>query len=517
MTKKVDSITIVGGGSAGWMSAATMIKFFPNKKITIIESPDYPVIGVGESTLGHINRWLHLLNISDKDFMRASDASYKHSIAFTDFYKKGSGRFQYPFGKPFLDNLDYGFNNWYIMKYFNPWIPSSDFAYSHNPSTTFAEMSVMVDDNDGAFDNYDPKDDVAYHMDSVKFGQWLKYTYCIPKGVQLIPSTVKRVTADDDGITSLTLDDGTEHTADLYIDCTGFKSILLGALKTEFISYKDLLPNNKAWTTRIPYTDQDKEQVGYTNCTALGNGWVWNTPCHSRIGSGYVYSDKYISEEEALKEFQNHLGRSDLDFKKIEFKSGIHSKVWNKNVVAIGLAAGFIEPLESNGLYTIHEFLINLVKNLSRNHYNAWDRDCFNLSCRTMYDTFSSFVSSHYKMSSRDDTEYWKNVTESSVLREENSLTPYVQGDFKTLHIGKMINEGFDPGSGQPYIATGLNYFPIDDITISSWSYHYKQPMEVYTNLAKQSYEIFQERKKRWAEAASKYPSIRNYIDSKFY
>lgn len=148
MTKKVDSITIVGGGSAGWMSAATMIKFFPNKKITIIESPDYPVIGVGESTLGHINRWLHLLNISDKDFMRASDASYKHSIAFTDFYKKGSGRFQYPFGKPFLDNLDYGFNNWYIMKYFNPWIPSSDFAYSHNPSTTFAEMSVMVDDND---------------------------------------------------------------------------------------------------------------------------------------------------------------------------------------------------------------------------------------------------------------------------------------------------------------------------------------------------------------------------------
>jgi tryptophan halogenase len=518
MTKKVDSITIVGGGSAGWMSAATMIKFFPNKEINVIESPDYPIIGVGESTLGHINRWLHLLGISDREFMVAADASYKHSIAFTDFYQKGSGRFQYPFGDPFMDGLEYGFNNWYIMKYFYPWIPSSDFAYAHNPSTTFAEMSVMVDENDGTFDNFNPSDDVAYHIDSVKFGQWLKYSYCLPKGVKLLPNTVEKVNTNSDGIETLILDDGTEHSADLYIDCTGFKALLLGdALDNEFISYEDILPNNKAWAVRIPYTDQEKEQVGYTNCTALGNGWVWNTPCHSRIGSGYVYSDKYVTDEEALKEFQDHIGRDDLEFRNISFKTGVYSKIWNKNVVGIGLAAGFIEPLESNGLYTIHEFLLALVKNMSKGYVNAWDRDCFNLTTRNMYDTFATFVSSHYKMSCRDDTEYWRDVTESSVLRDENTFTPYVQGDFKTLHIGKMVKEGFDPGTGQPYIATGLNYFPIDDVTISSWSYHYKQPMEVYTKLANDTYEFLMARKEKWETAARKYPSIKEYIDKHFY
>ena len=518
MTKKVDSITIVGGGSAGWMSAATMIRFFPDKQINVIESPDFPIVGVGESTLGHINRWLHMLGIGDRDFMVAADASYKHSIAFTDFYKKGSGRFQYPFGNPYLDGLNYGFNNWYIMKYFYPWIPSSDFAYSHNPSTTLAEMSVVVDENDGTFDNFDPREDVAYHIDSIKFGQWLKYQYCLPKGVNLIPKSVDDVITNDDGVETLVLSDGTKHSADLYLDCTGFKSLLLGkALNTEWISYKDILPNNKAWATRIPYTDQEKQQVGYTNCTAIGNGWVWNTPCHSRIGSGYVYSDKYITDEEALKEFQEHIGRDDLEFRKIEFTTGVYTKIWNKNVCAIGLASGFIEPLESNGLYTIHEYLLALVKNMSKGYVNAWDRDCFNLTARNMYDTFATFVSSHYKMSCRDDTEYWRDVTESSVLRDENTYTPYVQGDFKTLHSGKMVREGFDPGTGQPYIATGLNYFPVDDVTISSWSYGYKQPKEVYTDLAKNTYELLMARKEKWATAARKYPSIKEYIDKQFY
>lgn len=518
MPKQINEVTIVGGGSAGWMSAATFARFFPNKKINVIESPDHPIIGVGESTLGHINRWLYALSIEDADFMRASDASYKHSIAFTDFYRKGSGRIHYPFGRPFLDDCEYGFNDWHIMKFFYPWLPAGDFAYSYNPSTTFAEMSVMVDHNDGTFDNFNPREDVAYHIDATKFGQWLKNEYCIPQGVNLIPASVKDVRVNENGIECLILDDGSEHRADLYVDCTGFKSLLLGkALETEYISYRELIPNNKAWAARVPYTDQDKEQIGYTNCTALSNGWVWNTPCHTRIGSGYVFSDQYTTEEDALKEFQDHLGRDDLDFRLINFETGTYKNTWVKNVVAIGLSGGFIEPLESNGLYTIHEFLMVLMKSLSKEYISQWDRDCYNITTRAMYDVFATFVAAHYKLSARDDSEYWRDITERSVLTEELNFIPQTQGDFTNLHKAKMVHDVFDPGSGLPYIASGLNYSTVDDATLATWSYYYKKPPFTYKELADQIHQRFNERKERWAAGAKEYPSIRNYIDNKYY
>lgn len=518
MPKEINEVTVVGGGSAGWMSAATLVRFFPNKKINVIESPDHPIIGVGESTLGHINRWLFALCIKDEDFMKASDASYKHSIAFTDFHRKGSGRIQYPFGIPFMDSCEYGFNDWHIMKFFYPWIPESDFAYSYNPSTTFAEMSVMVDHNDGTFDNYNPREDVAYHIDATKFGQWLKNVYCVPQGVNLIPATVKDVRTNEDGVECLILDDGSEHKADLYIDCTGFKSLLLGqALKGEFISYQDWIPNNKAWAARMPYTDQEKEQVGYTNCTALSNGWVWNTPCHSRIGTGYVYSDKYITPEEALKEFQDHLGRDDLEFRSIDFKCGTYSKVWDKNVVGIGLSAGFIEPLESNGLYTIHEYLMVLMKSLSKKYINQWDRDAFNLTVRPMYDVFATFVSSHYKLSCRDDSQYWRDITERTSISGEHNGVPETQGDFNNLWKAKMVNDVYDPGSGLPYIASGLGYSTVDDATLATWAYYYHKEPHIYKELADNIYERFTQRKQKWAEAAKTYPSIHKYIQNKYY
>ena len=169
-----------------------------------------------------------------------------------------------------------------------------------------------------------------------------------------------------------------------------------------------MLPNNSAWATRIPYTNKKKELNLYTNCTAYNNGWIWNIPLWSRMGTGYVYSDKFISDDDALKEFKTYLGKRDLDFKKIKMRVGIQKRLWVKNVVAIGLSAGFIEPLESNGLYSVHEFLFHLSRTLRRDVVTQYEKDAFSFACKHAFYVFAEFVAMHYALSQRTDTPYWK-------------------------------------------------------------------------------------------------------------
>ncbi len=334
-------ILIIGGGSAGWMTAATLESQLPQHQISLIESKHIPTVGVGESTLRQISDWMRLLNIQDKDFLKHVDGSYKLSIKFTDFYKKGKA-FHYPFGSPVVEGNKAELNDWWFKKIFNPSTPNSDYAECIHP----LQMAYV---NQNKFD----KDEVAhaYHFDATKFGLWLRDKYC--KKVKHIIDDVVSVEQNENGIVSL----NKKYKADLYIDCTGFKSLLLGqSLKEPFESYADILPNDSAWATHIKYKNKKKELVPYTNCTAIDNGWVWNIPLWSKIGTGYVYSSKFVDDDTALKEFKKHLKQKDLEFKKIKMKVGIHKRLWVKNVIAIGLSAGFIEPLESNGLFSVHEF-----------------------------------------------------------------------------------------------------------------------------------------------------------------
>ena len=308
MIKPLQKIVIVGVGSAGWMTAAALVKAFPEKDILVVESPDFAILGVGESTLGGINGYCKYLGIDEKDFMTYTDASYKMSIKFTDFYEKNSGAFHYPFGEPFVKDTHDGMHDWFYKKYFYPDTPIEDFVRCYFPSAALFEQNKFALNKYQQFDNYNPDWDVAYHFDATKFGLWLKERYCLPRGVRLITDTVSHVNVSETGITSLELQSGGHLSADLYIDCTGFKSLLLGeALKEPFISYEDMLPNNRAWATRMPYKDKEKELEPFTNSTAIGNGWVWNIPSWERLGTGYVYSDKYISPEDAKEEFKQHL------------------------------------------------------------------------------------------------------------------------------------------------------------------------------------------------------------------
>ena len=460
---KDNKIFIVGGGSAGWMTAATLIKAFPEKNITVIESPDIKTIGVGESTLGQINEWLDFLDIKDEDFMSFTKASYKLSIRFEDFYKKGDGGFHYPFGSVFENDFVGNKEFWFSKKKFFPETPLSDYATSISTNMALVNNNVLFKNEDQELPFFNFKKDMAYHFDASKFGEWLKEYYCKPKGVKHIVEEINNIQTNEKGIKTL----NNKYAADLFIDCTGFKSLLLGkTLKEPFCDYSNLLPNNKAWATSVPYKNKEKELKPYTNCTAIENGWVWNIPSWDKIGTGYVYSDKYISDKKALAELKKHLNKKGLNYTKstfnnIKMKVGIHERLFVKNVCAIGLSAGFIEPLESNGLLSVHEFLFNLIKILKRGKITQWNRDNFNVSCKKYFDVFTEFVASHYALSQRTDTPYWQDISNKSFY--DNRL---VDSELKsTLDCYMDRFNFFKSNAGIHYISTGMNYLgkePID-------------------------------------------------------
>lgn len=516
-------IIIIGGGSAGWMTAATLVKAFSDCEIIVYESPTEPIIGVGESTLGQIRVWTNFLGIDEKDFMKHCDASYKLSIKFTDFYKKDYGSFHYPFGIPYImpNNLT-GINDWYVKKAFYPDTDINDYTKTFFPIMSCVENNKISLNKEGRLSSYRFDTDSAFHFDAIRFSQWLKNRYCIPRGVKSYLKTVVEVNVNEDGIENLIFDDGTSDSAYLYIDCTGFKSLLIGdALNEEFINFSHILPNNRAWATRIPYTDKEKELEPYTNCTAIENGWVWNIPSWERIGTGYVYSDKYVTPEKALEEFKNYLrsnkmtihdSNRDVDsfeYRDIRFRTGIYKRTFVKNVVAIGLSAAFIEPLESNGLFSVHEFLRKLVKVLQRDEISQFDRDTYNSVVKNMYMSFMEFVVSHYSLSHRDDTEYWRDISKKTFKDTYTYQFIESHGGLMDLITRRMELNKYDENSGTHCIATGLNYFPVDKNTIQEWELwrgiDYKKAID---NLQR----YWDANQKLWQEEADNCQTVYEYL-----
>lgn len=506
---------VVGGGSAGWMAAATLIKCFPDKSITLIESSNIPTVGVGESTLGLIRGWTSLLGIKDEEFIPYTNASYKLSIKFTDFYKKGEA-FHYPFGRPNSDNHLANHNDWWFKKIYKPETPNSDYADCMYPLMALVNENKFFLNNEKQIIPDDPIKHSAFHFDATKFGLWLRDHYCIPRGVKHIKEDIKTIEQDENGIKSL----NKKHKADLFIDCTGFKSLLLGeTLKEEFISFKDMLPNNKAWATKIPYKNKKKELRPYTNCTAIENGWVWNIPMWTRIGTGYVYSDKFVDDETALKEFKKHLGKrapkNKSDYKNIKMRVGIHKRLWVKNVVAIGLSAGFIEPLESNGLFSVHEFLGELVRNLKRGKVSQWDRDNFNYTCRQLFQTFAEFVALHYALSHRDDTEYWRANLNKEWSKEVTERLPTLTDGFVDAVKDRNLNYHHNEHGGLQCIAAGMEWAPTDLTAIIRGNK--SNDMNYWNNRFKQATDNLEYKKNLWKNAVKDVPKLYDFLLNNYY
>jgi tryptophan halogenase len=521
----VNKVVIVGGGSAGWMTAAYLIKTFPNKQIVVLESPDIPIVGVGESTLASITEFRDYLGIDEKDFMQKTNASYKMSIKFTDFYSENGGSFHYPFGKPNFEKTASGFDDWFQIKHTYPDTPLTDFVQSYFPSSFLFENNKFATNESGVYSPYNKKTDVAYHFDATMFGLWLKESYCIPRGVSYIEGTVVDAITSKNGIEALKLNNNSEVHADLFIDCTGFKSILLGGfLKEEFISYEDLLPNNSAWACQVPYKEKEKELEPFTHCTALKNGWCWNIPLWSRLGTGYVFSNKYISSDEALEEFKSYLMSKKMivprtkeevesfDYRLIKMRVGIHKRTWVKNVVAIGLSAGFIEPLESNGLFTVTNFVSKLAKTLLREDVSKFDIDVYNIAVYGVFRKFAEFVAMHYALSHRDDSLYWQNINSKTFSKELESYTASPVVGFQDLQDRKMFSNFLDPSAGITYVSVGMGYLVFDSVDIDML-----RRGDSIKAFVDEQREMFNSKKTIWRQASQHAPTLMQYLEKNIY
>ena len=522
---KIDNIVIVGGGSSGWMTAATLVSKFPDKSITLVESPDIKTIGVGESTIAGINNWMQLIGIDDKDFMPGCDAVYKLSIAFENFYRKDSGRFHYPFGESIPTTPhDQPLNTWFIKKILYPNTPVSDYADCIHPSMALINQNKFTKNEDGKFPRFNFSTDHSYGFDATKFGLWLRDNICLPSSnFTHLTRGVTDASVNENGLEHIVLSDTEEFlTADLFIDCTGFRSLLLEwAMGETFIPYDHIIPNNKAWVTHIPFTDKEKELVLYTLCTAIDNGWTWEIPLWSSIGTGYVYSDRFITEENALLEFQQQLTKKGyknvdkLNYRSVPMKIGRHKRAWVKNVCSIGLSLGFIEPLESNALYTTHENLYTLTRVLERGYTSQWDINTFNAKAENDFDTFAEFVAMHYSLGHRDDTEYWREIKNRNWA---DLLVPMMRKGFNSA-FNEKFRDGYwldEDRGGLHYIATGLNYFPasITNIQYESANHNIIDYIERHF---KSHIESLNGRKEYWNSLAESCPSHYQYLKDNIY
>ena len=445
-------IAIVGGGTAGWMTASTLIKAYPEWDITLYESKDVPSTGVGESTTQFFRLWTNFLNLKDEEWMPDCDATYKCSVRFHNFHKKGDKPWQYPFGLPrsYICSPD----EWLYLSYMRGW-DNDKFARDYWVAAEAVERGKIPIEH--------PEYDIlstGFHFDAIKFAEWLRDNYAKPRGVKHKIRTLKR-----------------KPKADLVFDCTGFASLFN---KSEWIDYSDYLPNNSAIVTRVHYTDKSTQMKAVTDCTALSSGWVWNVPTYTRIGTGYNYCDKYISDEEALNEFRTYLAEnveddvhcySDAMFRKIRYRTGRKKEIWKDNVVSIGLSAGFIEPLESNGLLSVHEFLLNFCRVMdNRTNVTQFMRDTFNNHCAFSFDGFASFVGLHYALTQRNDSPYWRAVSQIKYPYDNMFKNAQITFMEESHNLHDKINWKHGDSLWCVMAGHGWNPFnPVIDNTIDMW------------------------------------------------
>lgn len=409
-------IAIVGGGTSGWLSAAFLAKRLKRNKensveITLIESSDIGTIGVGEATIPGIRQILSELGLDEKQFMRSCSATFKQAIKFVDWnqsFDSGNSHYYY---HNFSEPLRIGAESFAPYWVLNKDKIGRDYSYSATIQSqlcdeNFAPKRINDKDFEGPL-HY------AYHFDAGKLTQVLT-ELAKSKGVKhLIGNVTKTVLAEDGSIAKLETKEHGDLEADLFIDCTGFAAHLIEkSMGSEFTSISDTLFVDSAVTALVKYEDGD-EIPATTISTAQEAGWTWDIALSTRRGTGYVYSSKYSSKERAEEVLSEYHGKSkeELTFRHLDMRVGYREKQWIKNCVSIGLSAGFIEPLESTGIYLVEIALKSLFNLFPWNKNFEANADQFNKLMSSQFVGAIDFIKLHYALSNRTDTAFWRDNT----------------------------------------------------------------------------------------------------------
>lgn len=406
---KIKRIAIVGGGTAGWLAANHLgfeLRLDPEVAITLIESEDVPIIGVGEGTVPLIKRSLQKFGISEADLIAECDATFKNGIKFSNWLdagKHGADHFYYhPFGSPYPSGYD-------VTPY---WLEQQDaFPFSDvTPSVTVAEAMRSPKRISSA--PYQGEVEYAYHVNAAKFAKLLARNAMESFGVQHRLATIVDAQRTPEGaIAGLVSKTGEVLEFDFYVDCSGFASLLLGqTLEVPFVDKSRQILSDSALVQQVPF-GEDAEIAPYTHALAHTAGWIWDIPVTHRRGTGFVYSSAHMSDDAAVQAFAKYLGRSDADFspRKIAMKIGYRKNFWSHNCVALGLAQGFVEPLEATSILLTDFAADTFARNFPRMSEDiaVLARHC-NEVVEYTWERIIDFVQMHYLLSDRRDSDFWR-------------------------------------------------------------------------------------------------------------
>ncbi len=462
MSKAIGSVIIVGGGTAGWMTAAAMSKVLGNRycKVRLIESEQIGTVGVGEATIPQLRLFNSLLGIDENEFVRKTNGTFKLGIEFVDWKKKGH-RYLHPFG-------DYGTNinaiqfHHYWLKMYNqgksPDLESYSLAAKAATQGRFMRSADILNS---------PLSNISYafHFDAGLYAAFLREKAEMA-GTQRTEGKVASVKLrETDGfIESLTMADGEVIEGDLFIDCSGFRGLLIEqALHTGYEDWSHWLPCNSA--VAVP-CEKVAEPHPYTRSTAHAAGWQWRIPLQHRTGNGHIYSDRFMSDDEATSILLDNLDGTPLaEPRQLRFTTGHRKKFWNKNCVAIGLSSGFLEPLESTSIHLVQAGIAKLMALFPDRDFDQANIDLYNKQSLWDFERIRDFLVLHYKVTERDDSDFWNYCRQMEV---PDFLKNKIHMYQSTGHIFREDNELFNETSwlavmhGQGIEAS--SYHPLVDI-----------------------------------------------------
>jgi hypothetical protein len=418
MDHRIRDIVILGGGSAGWMTASYLGKALQGSvRITVLEAPAIPKIGVGEATIPNLQKtFFNYLGIDEGDWMPECNASFKMGIKYVNWRSGGDG---VPGPRSVNGGTDYFYHLFGLLPDHDQFPLSHYWVYKKQQSLTdeafayacFKEPPIMDDKRAPRWPDGRRATNYAWHFDAHLVAGYLSRFATEKLGVRHVQDQMREVLMDERGfITALRTEGGLTLEGDLFVDCSGFRGLLINkAMGEPFIDMNDYLLCDSAVATSVPHDDARHGVEPFTSSIAMKAGWTWRIPMLGRFGSGYVFSSKFAERDEATEDFCRLWGLDPdtAELSQIRFRVGRNRRAWVRNCVSIGLSSCFLEPLESTGLYFIYAAVYQLAKHFPDKRFDQALIDRFNAEIETMFDDSRDFVQIHYYFSPRTDTEFW--------------------------------------------------------------------------------------------------------------